>query len=62
MTTGSAATEPATPGAPTLGEVIAILEEAYPPRLAESWDRVGLVAGDRSAPVRRVVVAVDATD
>ena len=51
-----------TTGTTTLGEVIALLEEAYPPRLAESWDRVGLVAGDRSAPVRRVVVAVDATD
>lgn len=51
-----------TTGTTTLGEVIALLEEAYPPRLAESWDRVGLVTGDRAAPVRRVVVAVDATD
>ena len=51
-----------TTGTTTLGEIIELLEEAYPPRLAESWDRVGLVAGDRAAPVRRVVVAVDATD
>lgn len=51
-----------TTGTTTLGHVIEVLEHAYPPRLAEPWDRVGLVAGDRSAPVRRVVVAVDATD
>lgn len=47
---------------PTLAEITAILEEAYPPRLAESWDRVGLVAGDPAAHIERVVVAVDATD
>lgn len=59
---GAASRDGAATGATTLGEIIALLEEAYPPRLAESWDRVGLVAGDRSAPVRTVVVAVDATD
>lgn len=47
---------------PTLADVTAVLEQAYPLRLAESWDRVGLVAGDPTAPVGRVVVAVDATD
>lgn len=51
-----------TDGSPTLAHVIDLLEQAYPPRLAESWDRVGLVAGDPDAEVRRVVVAVDATD
>ena len=35
-----------TTGRPTLADVIDLLEHAYPPRLAESWDRVGLVAGD----------------
>ena len=46
----------------TLADVIDLLEHAYPPRLAESWDRVGLVAGDPAAEVGTVVVAVDATD
>ncbi|CAM3240638.1 Nif3-like dinuclear metal center hexameric protein [Prescottella defluvii] len=46
---------------PTLADVIAALEAAYPPALAESWDSVGLVAGDPAEEVRRVVVAVDAT-
>lgn len=47
--------------APRLAEVIEALEAAYPPALAESWDSVGLVAGDPADEVRRVVVAVDAT-
>ncbi|EYT64436.1 hypothetical protein H483_0104420 [Dietzia sp. UCD-THP] len=51
-----------TTGGPTLADVIDLLEHAYPPRLAESWDRVGLVAGDPAAQVGTVVVAVDATD
>ena len=51
-----------TTGRPTLADVIDLLERAYPPRLAESWDRVGLVAGDPASEVSRVVVAVDATD
>ena len=51
----------ATATAPTLADVIAALEAAYPPALAESWDSVGLVAGDPADEVRKVVVAVDAT-
>ena len=51
-----------TTGRLTLADVIDLLEHAYPPRLAESWDRVGLVAGDPAAEVDTVVVAVDATD
>jgi dinuclear metal center YbgI/SA1388 family protein len=43
----------------TLGEVIAALEARYDPALAESWDAVGLVCGDRTEPVRRVLFAVD---
>lgn len=46
---------------PTLAGVIGALETAYPPALAESWDSVGLVAGDPADEVRKVVVAVDAT-
>ncbi len=51
-----------TTGRLNLADVIDLLEHAYPPRLAESWDRVGLVAGDPAAAVETVVVAVDATD
>ncbi|MGH3935105.1 MAG: Nif3-like dinuclear metal center hexameric protein [Pseudonocardiaceae bacterium] len=40
-------------------DVVAALEAAYPPGLAESWDAVGLVCGDPAEPVRRVLVAVD---
>ncbi|WP_416220878.1 Nif3-like dinuclear metal center hexameric protein [Cellulomonas sp. S1-8] len=43
----------------TLGDVVAALERRYPPRTAETWDRVGLAAGDPAAPVRRVLLAVD---
>ncbi len=42
-----------------LAELIAVLERAYPPALAESWDAVGLVCGDPAEPVRRVLVCVD---
>lgn len=45
----------------TVGEVIAVLEAAYPPELAQDWDAIGLVCGDPDEPVRRVLIAVDAT-
>lgn len=45
----------------TLREVIEVLDTAYPPSLAESWDSVGLVTGDPGDPVRKVLLAVDAT-
>jgi dinuclear metal center YbgI/SA1388 family protein len=44
-----------------LFDVIDVLDEAYPPRLAESWDSVGLVCGDPDDVVTSVTVAVDAT-
>jgi len=44
-----------------LADVIGVLDEAYPPRLAQSWDSVGLVCGDPDDPVESVTVAVDAT-
>lgn len=46
----------------TVADVVAVIEEAYPPGLAESWDACGLVCGDPAAPVRRVVTALDCTD
>ncbi|MFC8191671.1 Nif3-like dinuclear metal center hexameric protein [Cellulomonas sp. NPDC057328] len=45
--------------AATLADVVGALERRYPPRTAEQWDAVGLVAGDPAAPVRRVLLAVD---
>jgi dinuclear metal center YbgI/SA1388 family protein len=44
-----------------LADVMAALEAAYPPRLAQEWDSVGLVCGDPSEAVETVTVAVDAT-
>lgn len=44
-----------------LGQVIAALEARYDPELAEPWDAVGLVCGDRAERVGRVLFAVDPT-
>ncbi|MGD1239011.1 Nif3-like dinuclear metal center hexameric protein [Mycobacterium seoulense] len=44
-----------------LADVIGVLDEAYPPRLAESWDSVGLVCGDPDDTLEAVTVAVDPT-
>ena len=43
-----------------LAELIGVLDAAYPPRLAESWDSVGLVCGEPAQEVTKVVFAVDA--
>lgn len=45
----------------TVGTVTGVLEAAYPLDWAEDWDRVGLVLGERSAGVQRVLLAVDPT-
>ncbi|SDQ04219.1 Nif3-like dinuclear metal center hexameric protein [Quadrisphaera sp. DSM 44207] len=47
--------------APTVADVVAVLERLYPPRWAADWDRVGLVCGDPRAPVERILLAVDPT-
>jgi len=44
-----------------LADVVEVLDEAYPPRLAQSWDSVGLVCGDPDDVLDSVTVAVDAT-
>lgn len=44
-----------------LATVIEVLDEAYPPGLAQPWDSVGLVCGDPDDPVSSVTIAVDAT-
>lgn len=46
---------------PTLADVIAALDNRFPPDLAEAWDAVGLVVGDEDQPVRRILVAIDPT-
>ena len=45
----------------TVGDVVGVLEAAYPLAWAEDWDRAGLVLGEREAPVSRVLLAVDPT-
>ena len=44
---------------PSLQDVVALLHEWYPPHTAESWDAVGLVAGDPGQQVKKVLLAVD---
>ena len=44
-----------------LADIIEVLDAAYPPQLAQSWDSVGLVCGDPGDAVDSVTVAVDAT-
>ncbi len=44
---------------PTLGEVTELLDEWFPRQHADSWDAVGLVLGDPSVDVRRILLAVD---
>ena len=42
-----------------LADVIALLDQWYPPSWAEDWDAVGLVCGDVEQPVARILLAVD---
>lgn len=44
---------------PTLGDVVQLLDEWYPPDTADDWDAVGLVCGDPASDVRRILLAVD---
>jgi dinuclear metal center YbgI/SA1388 family protein len=44
---------------PTVADVIAALDEWYPPATAAPWDRVGFVLGEPAAPVERVLCVVD---
>ena len=45
----------------TIGALAQAMEGVAPARLAEPWDNVGLLLGDRAAPCGRVLVAVDWT-
>jgi len=44
-----------------LSDLIAFLERFASPRLAEDWDNVGLLIGDRSQPVQRVLTCLTLT-
>lgn len=45
----------------SVGALAAALEMVAPARLAEPWDNVGLLLGDREAPCGRVLLTVDFT-
>ena len=44
---------------PSLAEVVDLIHGWFPPVTADSWDAVGLVAGDPEAEVSKVLLAVD---
>ena len=44
---------------PTLDEIVDLVHGWYPPETADSWDAVGLVAGDPAASVGKILFAVD---
>lgn len=46
---------------PTVDEVVRLLDEMVPPALAEEWDNVGLLVGDRSRAVRRLMTCLTLT-
>lgn len=43
-------------------EITDVLEREVPPRYAESWDHVGLLVGDETQEVHKILVALDAND
>lgn len=47
-------------GPHTLADLRRIAEQFWPAATAEAWDQVGLVTGRDEAPLRRVLLAVDA--
>ncbi len=46
---------------PSLGRICDYLAACAPPGLAESWDNVGLLAGDPASPVSRVMTCLTIT-
>lgn len=43
-------------------DIIEVIERRYPREYACGWDNVGLLAGDRNKEVKKVYIALDATD
>jgi dinuclear metal center YbgI/SA1388 family protein len=46
---------------PTVDEVARLLDEFAPPALAEEWDNVGLLVGDRDREIRRLMTCLTLT-
>ena len=46
----------------TVNDLVEAMEVIAPLRLAESWDNVGLLVGDRAAAISRVLFCIDYTD
>ena len=44
------------------GKVIEAIERSFPPYCACDWDNVGLLVGDEKREVRRILLALDATE
>lgn len=45
----------------TVNDLVLFLEQFAPPTLAEGWDNVGLLVGDRQRPVKRVMTCLTIT-
>lgn len=45
----------------SVADCVAVLDVMAPPRLAQSWDNVGLLAGDGAGRCRRVLLCIDMT-
>jgi dinuclear metal center YbgI/SA1388 family protein len=45
----------------TIGDVAAVLDAIAPPAMAQSWDNVGLLAGDPGSPCRSLMLCIDLT-
>ncbi|MBD1400628.1 Nif3-like dinuclear metal center hexameric protein [Pelovirga terrestris] len=43
-----------------VADIVGLINRISPPHLAEDWDNVGLQVGDPGAPVRRILVCLDA--
>ena len=46
----------------TVQDILTFLEGFVPPELAEGWDNVGLLCGNRTQPVTKVLCALDVTE
>lgn len=46
---------------PALDSIIELLEQVAPPALAENWDNVGLLVGDRARKVKRLMTCLTIT-
>ncbi|WP_319204162.1 Nif3-like dinuclear metal center hexameric protein [uncultured Ilyobacter sp.] len=45
-----------------LSEITKKLEKAFPKNMAESWDNVGLLIGEKNKDVKKIQISLDATD